>query len=245
MSIASEITRLQGVKSDILQAIANKGVTVPAGSALDDCPALIASIPTGGSLPAGYQQCQYVKNVAPGQIFSQGGAPYLITDVSKDDIITFYYEISKDATSWIPEVKIISYYFSDTRSSRGIRVRTNSSENSTIINGFNTNQTLSGLLKSVLVTRYGNTSFDINGVSYSDSYPGNTLRNLDLIFYVDNAAVAGGKLFYLRIYSIDKVLKHEFLPMKKNSTTDVLYDTVSGIEFVLDNTKFVNGPVMV
>jgi hypothetical protein len=48
MSIASEITRLQGVKSDILQAISDKGVTVPAGSALDDCPALIAGIPTGG-----------------------------------------------------------------------------------------------------------------------------------------------------------------------------------------------------
>ena len=44
MSIASEITRLQGVKSDILQAIANKGVTVPAGSALDDCPDLIGQI---------------------------------------------------------------------------------------------------------------------------------------------------------------------------------------------------------
>lgn len=51
MSIASEITRLQGVKSDILQAISDKGVTVPAGSALDDCPALIASIPTGGGEP--------------------------------------------------------------------------------------------------------------------------------------------------------------------------------------------------
>lgn len=45
MSIASEITRLQGVKSDILTVIADKGVTVPAGSALDDCPGLIASIP--------------------------------------------------------------------------------------------------------------------------------------------------------------------------------------------------------
>lgn len=45
MSIASEITRLQGVKADILQAIADKGVTVPAGSALDDCPGLIANIP--------------------------------------------------------------------------------------------------------------------------------------------------------------------------------------------------------
>lgn len=44
MSIASEITRLQGVKSDILTAIGNKGVTVPEGSALDDCPGLINSI---------------------------------------------------------------------------------------------------------------------------------------------------------------------------------------------------------
>lgn len=47
MSIASEITRLQGVKSDILQAIADKGVTVPAGSALDDCPGLIGDISIG------------------------------------------------------------------------------------------------------------------------------------------------------------------------------------------------------
>ena len=49
MSIASEITRLQGVKSDILTAIADKGVTVPAGSALDDCPGLISQI--SGDVP--------------------------------------------------------------------------------------------------------------------------------------------------------------------------------------------------
>lgn len=44
MSIASEITRLQGVKSDILQAISDKGVTVPVGSMLDECPELISRI---------------------------------------------------------------------------------------------------------------------------------------------------------------------------------------------------------
>lgn len=48
MSIASEITRLYGVRNDILHAIGEKGVTVPAGSALDDCPELIGMIPTGG-----------------------------------------------------------------------------------------------------------------------------------------------------------------------------------------------------
>lgn len=64
MSIASEITRLQGVKSDILQAISDKGVTVPAGSALDDCPDLIASISSGGSYAdlSNYQICLYAEN---------------------------------------------------------------------------------------------------------------------------------------------------------------------------------------
>lgn len=48
MSIASEIARLQGVKSNILDAIAAKGVDVPAVAALADCPELIASISGGG-----------------------------------------------------------------------------------------------------------------------------------------------------------------------------------------------------
>lgn len=50
MSIASQITRLQGVKGDILQAISDKGVTVPAGSDLAACPALIAAISGGGAI---------------------------------------------------------------------------------------------------------------------------------------------------------------------------------------------------
>lgn len=61
MSIASEITRLQGVKSDILQAIRDKGVEVPVGSALGDCPALIASISGGG----GGGGVPYLKNIMP------------------------------------------------------------------------------------------------------------------------------------------------------------------------------------
>ena len=60
MSIASEITRLQGAKADILQAIRDKGVDVPSGSKLDDCPGLIASISggSGGGVP-------YLKNIMP------------------------------------------------------------------------------------------------------------------------------------------------------------------------------------
>ena len=60
MSIASEITRLQGVKSDILQAIADRGVEVPSGSRLADCPGLIASISGGGG-----GGVPYLKNIMP------------------------------------------------------------------------------------------------------------------------------------------------------------------------------------
>ena len=61
MSIASEITRLQGVKSDILTAIADKGVTVPEGSALDDCPNLIASISSSEpQVPDTYKELLWV-----------------------------------------------------------------------------------------------------------------------------------------------------------------------------------------
>jgi hypothetical protein len=48
MSIASEIQRLQGVRADIFDAITSKGVSVPSGSKLSDCPDLIASITGGG-----------------------------------------------------------------------------------------------------------------------------------------------------------------------------------------------------
>lgn len=46
MSIADQITRLQGVKSDILTSIESKGVDVPASSMLSDAPSLIDSIST-------------------------------------------------------------------------------------------------------------------------------------------------------------------------------------------------------
>ena len=49
MSIASEITRIQGAKSDIADAIEAKGVTVPASTKIDGYAALVAAIPQGTS----------------------------------------------------------------------------------------------------------------------------------------------------------------------------------------------------
>ena len=47
MSIASEISRIQQNVTDSLSAVANKGVTVPAGSNSDDLPDLISQIQAG------------------------------------------------------------------------------------------------------------------------------------------------------------------------------------------------------
>ena len=48
MSMASEILRLRGVRSNIFAAIAAKGVSVPSGAKLADCPELISAISSGG-----------------------------------------------------------------------------------------------------------------------------------------------------------------------------------------------------
>lgn len=53
MTIASEIARLQGVKSDILGAIAEKKVDVPTGAMLADAPDLIRSIKSGINVKIG------------------------------------------------------------------------------------------------------------------------------------------------------------------------------------------------
>lgn len=49
MSIQSEINRISGAKSDIADAIEDKGVTVPSGTKLDGMANLIEQIPAGGS----------------------------------------------------------------------------------------------------------------------------------------------------------------------------------------------------
>ena len=69
MSVASEITRLYGVRDNIFTSITNKGVTVPSNSKLADVPTLVGSIPSGGTANAftldyvnPNQYCTFVNN---------------------------------------------------------------------------------------------------------------------------------------------------------------------------------------
>ena len=90
MSIASEITRLQGVKSDILQAISDKGVTVPSGAKLADCPSLISSISGGGEFTA-----DNVVNIVPIDkivvVDPNGFIGFNLTNYFQTRGATFYY----------------------------------------------------------------------------------------------------------------------------------------------------------
>lgn len=82
MSISDEILRLQTAKSDLATSIANKGVTVPASATLDDYPALVDSIQTGGgsSLPydaeVEYLQSNGTQYIDTGVVLTKN---YLIT----------------------------------------------------------------------------------------------------------------------------------------------------------------------
>lgn len=61
MSIASEISRLQGAKADIKTAIQGKGVTVPSAAKLDDYADYIDDIPQG-TMPTGTKQIYVTQN---------------------------------------------------------------------------------------------------------------------------------------------------------------------------------------
>jgi uncharacterized protein (TIGR02145 family) len=90
MSIASEITRLYGVRGDILHAISDKGVTVPSGAMLADCPDLIAAITGGGGFEA-----DNIVNIVPIDkivvVDANGYIGFDLTNYFQTRGATFYY----------------------------------------------------------------------------------------------------------------------------------------------------------
>jgi len=90
MSIASEIQRLQGVRTNIFDAITNKGVSVPSGAKLADCPELISLISGGGGFEA-----DNVVNIVPINkivvVDANGYIGFDLTNYFQTIGATFYY----------------------------------------------------------------------------------------------------------------------------------------------------------
>lgn len=239
MSIASEITRLQGVKSDILQAISDKGVTVPAGSALDDCPALIASIPTGpGEIPSDYTQVRYLEVIGEGTdpCFWNLNQTMKFSDKVQIDID---FKLSEDFTTgnhaftFLYISSFTEYFFSNisgvSSSELGQGVKFDYNSNSfvkkwtTIAREFDASISMrlngttgEGFVNGEKVTAYGGNDGSV-GIMLLD-YQGGA-------YYYK-----GTKLYGCRIYDGDTdILKADYVPVIRNSDSRPgLYNRVNG-----------------
>ena len=66
MSVSSELSRLQAAKADIAAALAEKGVSVPAGSTLDAFGDLVRQVKTGSTvLSAAFTASQWTGSADP------------------------------------------------------------------------------------------------------------------------------------------------------------------------------------
>ena len=86
MSVQSEIDRISGNISDSLDAVASKGVAVPAGANSDSLAGLIRSIEVGG----GIEIVKLWQNASPGSFF---GAQTLFFDTTQYDAIEIEWAI--------------------------------------------------------------------------------------------------------------------------------------------------------
>lgn len=232
MSIASEISRLQGVKSDILQAISDKGVTVPVGSALDDCPALIASIPTGGgNIPDGYKLTLYTELAANGD-----ASIWIYPKFSGQDDITPYRRDSLEYQVYLKQnvSSPLTYFnFSGSSSSnykemRLIAVTTQGSESIQcgfiFRDYFEKTLTINGTAKGFVVAKmsYDGTDghFSLNDTtdSSSNDLGDSALTGIWQLFNVVASDFAGTKIFRMRskIYNSDKY-RFDYVPARRVS----------------------------
>lgn len=124
MSVASEITRLQGVKREIMDALSAKGVTVPQGAALADVPELIGDIPGGGELPDEYKRLLFIAKAAgasttvnfPSNTFYIDSSDTIILKFANQRINTsqFYFTVIRAYNSSLN--KLIQFYIDEASS---------------------------------------------------------------------------------------------------------------------------------
>jgi hypothetical protein len=235
MSIASEITRLQGVKSDILQAISDKGVVVPAGSALDDCPDLIASIPTGGgNIPDGYKLTMYTELA-----YNSGATIIMYPKYYGQDDITPYrydsleYQVYLKQNVSNPSVALgFSAYPGSGGQFKYLRLSANITPGSESIqcefrmrNYFDNTLTLSGTAEGFVVAKmsYDGTDahYALNDITDSKTDTANNNAIPDgpwQLFNVGADEFAGTKIFRMRskIYNSDKY-RFDYVPARRIS----------------------------
>ena len=227
MSIASEITRLQGVKSDILTAIGNKGVTVPSGSALDDCPGLIGDIPTGGGLPEGWEELHSIVVSTPNNMnISLGGDSPRIPNfiIEGNDIIEIYGILQR--TNGIPYFTLINAVSGYT----GYNIYfANEGGNLRLVGGTAYSDLAIDKSCAFKVTRNSDGTVTFTNGSYSKTLNGTFSVGVSaqsILSDNGNANTSGCGLSEIRIKDSGGTLKHDIVPAK-NGSGYYLYDKVT------------------
>jgi uncharacterized protein (TIGR02145 family) len=173
MSIASEIQRLQGVRTNIFDAITDKGVTVPSGAKLADCPELISLISGGGG---GDISVDNIVNVVPINkivvVDANGYIGFDLTNYFQTRGETFYYNFA-----------ILS---SDDYSSKGLGQVTFYTPASNVIGGRTYRSVIIGgkeWLAENLDFKFSGLAFGQSGTSSSEPR-GNYYQNNSSSYYV-------------------------------------------------------------
>ena len=96
MSVQTELQRIIQAKADIVTSIENKGVTVPAGTKIDDLDDYVDQIQQGGGGDTG--EYFYIENTT--QVTSGYSASFKIADRGNKGSFTIDLEYSTDKTNW-------------------------------------------------------------------------------------------------------------------------------------------------
>lgn len=237
MSIASEITRLQGVKSDILQAISDKGVTVPAGSALDDCPDLIASIPSGGGpeLPDNYQRLISITN-GTGTSSEINLSVYSFSlNVKTSDNIKASFTLGSSINGSNPELDVINNYPSR---SLGFLLDFNYwyLTNSPLYSNVQGAREYMSKCSSYVVEQEGG-KIRVNGTEYTISTnEGDNDQTITRLFSIPGNTPQNIFIHGIEVIDKDGNYKYSLVPvLNKTTNTKGLFDTVSSTFLELSN----------
>lgn len=191
----------------------------------------------GGDLPEGYKQCSFLEFVGNTQNIVFSGTKDL--GLKSTDTLIIEGEAAGDSSGWTYDLIFIIFQYS--QSNRGYYYRYNQNENRTLFDGlaqrvdFNNQHVTYFVLKKT-----NNDVLDVNGTTVSgDSWASGDTIPIKVIFENGNGRYTGTKIRYMKFLEKDtNKVKANFIPVIKNSTQHILYESISGWEIPLDTSHF-------
>lgn len=219
MNISEKLMRMADAKVDIADAIAERGVNVPAGSGFEDFPNLISKI-TGSLLPEGYTELEYIASTGT-QYIDTGFKPNQDTRVVMD--------------VWMTEENTLAandfFGARTSASSKAFAVQRNTSTDKFqhfYNNGYDDLSFGDHTIRQII--EMNKNVLSINETTHERTYSSFQCDYSLYLFAVNNAGVAqffsNIKVFSCKIYDND-VLIRDYIPCINPSGVIGLYDKIN------------------